>query len=62
MSQHPLPTPVHVGVDLSALGIIMGWLAGYLPAFAALFACIWYGIQIWESKTVRKLTGRLPPE
>jgi hypothetical protein len=58
MSLNHLPTPVHVGADLSALGILIGWLAGLLPAFAALFACIWYFIQIWESKTVRKLTGR----
>jgi hypothetical protein len=26
-----------------------------------LFACIWYFIQIWESKTVKRLTGRDQP-
>ena len=55
-------SPAHVAADLGALATLIGWFAGMLPAFAALFACVWYGIQIWESKTVRKLTGRLPPE
>lgn len=45
---------INYGVDgLAAVGIV-GTIMGYLPALAALAAIIWYGIQIWESKSVQK--------
>lgn len=58
MNPHHLPHPIYVGADLSAFGILLGSVVGMLPGIAALFACIWYGVQIWESKTVREWTGR----
>lgn len=33
---------------------IVGTLLGYLPSIAALAGIIWYGVQIYESKTVQK--------
>lgn len=41
-------------VDGVAAGAIVGSLLGYLPAFAALAAIVWYAIQVYESKTVQK--------
>lgn len=45
--------------DIGAAGAVIGTLAGYLPTAAAVLAIVWYCIQIWESKTVRKWTGRI---
>jgi hypothetical protein len=36
----------------------VGALTSFLPQVAAIFTIIWYGIRIWESETVRNLTGR----
>lgn len=58
MSLHHLPKPIMVTADLSSFGLMVGGIVGMLPGIAALFACLWYGIQIWESKTVKRLTGR----
>jgi hypothetical protein len=44
--------------DLGALAVMIGTFAGYLPVIAGFLAVIWYCIQIWESKTVKRLTGR----
>lgn len=56
---HPLYT--HSGpspIDLIPLGVIaVAWL-DFVPSVAALFAIGWYSILMWESETVRKLTGR----
>ena len=46
--------------DLSAIGAILGSLAGYLPPMAALIGILWYAIQIWESDTVQHLRSRRP--
>lgn len=46
---------MNVSVDAVAAGSILGSIMGYLPAIAALAAIIWYGVQIYESKTVQKL-------
>ena len=45
-------------VDAIAVVTVLGTLMSYLPAIAALFTIIWTGIRIWETDTVRKLTGR----
>ena len=37
--------------DTISLAAIIGALAGLLPPLAALFAILWYCIQIYESKT-----------
>lgn len=51
--------PFNVTVDVAAAGSIVASIAGYLPAIAALAAIIWYGVQIWESKTVQRHVRRL---
>lgn len=53
-----LPNPMHV-MDVAAITIIVGAWAQILPGIAAAFAALWYMVQIWESKTVRKWTNRL---
>ncbi len=45
-----------IGVGLS--GVIGSWWLGWLPPFiamvASIFAVVWYAIQIWESRTVKR--------
>lgn len=45
--------------NATAVGVTGATVAGMLPSIAAVFSCIWLGIQIWESKTVRKIVARL---
>jgi hypothetical protein len=40
----------------------VGAITNFLPQVAALFTIIWYGIRIWESDTVRGMTGRTKPK
>jgi hypothetical protein len=37
-----------------------GTLLGWLPPIAALFAIVWYALQIWESRTVQGWLSRRP--
>lgn len=50
-------------LNYSADGIsaaaILATFAGWLPPLAGLAGLIWYGIQIYESKTVQKHVRRL---
>ena len=54
MSQESLK---HVG-DALSIGTVIGTIAGYLPAIAALVTIIWTGIRIWETKTVQNWLKR----
>lgn len=45
-------------VDALSVVTVLGTLMEVLPAVAALFTIIWTGIRIWETETVKKLTGR----
>jgi hypothetical protein len=45
-------------VDALSVVTVVGTLMEVLPAVAALFTIIWTGIRIWETDTVRSLTGR----
>ena len=45
-------------VDALSIVTVLGTLLQALPALAALFTIIWTLIRIWESDTVRGLTGR----
>lgn len=45
--------------DAIAAVIAFGTIAQILPSLAALFTVLWLGIRIWESDTVRGLTGRI---
>lgn len=44
--------------DLIPLGVIVAAWTDVVPSIAALFAIGWYCILMWESETVRKMTGR----
>jgi hypothetical protein len=39
--------------DALSLCAVLASLAGWLPAIATFFAIIWYGIEIYESRTFR---------
>lgn len=45
-------------LDALSVVTVAGALMDMLPAIAALFTIIWTGIRIWETDTVRGLTGR----
>lgn len=45
-------------VDLVPLSVIFAAWTDIVPSIAAVFAIGWYCILMWESDTVRKLTGR----
>lgn len=45
-------------VDAASVITVIGTLADVLPSIAALFTIVWTGIRIWETSTVRALTGR----
>jgi hypothetical protein len=50
-------TTKHV-VDALSVATVLGTLVELLPSIAAVFTIIWTGIRIWETDTVRSLTGR----
>ena len=45
-------------VDALSVATVVATLIEVLPSIAALFTICWTGIRIWETDTVRKLTGR----
>jgi hypothetical protein len=54
---HPSETVKHV-VDGLSIATVLGTLAEFLPAAAALFTVVWTGIRIYETRTVQKLLGK----
>jgi hypothetical protein len=54
---HPSETVKHV-VDGLSIATVLGTLAEFLPAAAALFTVVWTGIRIYETHTVQKLLGK----
>jgi hypothetical protein len=44
-------------VDLASIGTVLGTIAGFLPAIAAIFTIVWTAIRIYETKTVQKWLG-----
>tara|TARA_R110000868_G_scaffold25246_6_gene98530 strand:- start:256 stop:444 length:189 start_codon:yes stop_codon:yes gene_type:complete len=45
-------------VDIASVATVVGTLADMLPSIAAVFTIIWTGIRIWETDTLKRLTGR----
>ena len=45
-------------VDSLSIGVMIGTIAQYLPAVAALFTIVWTGIRIYETKTVQRWITR----
>jgi hypothetical protein len=37
---------------------LMAW-ALWVPPVAGIFSIVWFGIRIWESETIREITGRV---
>jgi len=58
MSQHETAKST---VDAISVVTVVGTLTDVLPAVAALFTIIWTALRIWETETVKKLTGRHAP-
>lgn len=48
-------------IDAVSIGTVVGTIAGFLPAIAALFTIIWTAIRIYETKTVQALFARRQP-
>ena len=47
-------------LDTLSVITVIGSLLNLLPAIAALFTIIWTGVRIWETDTIRSITGRKP--
>jgi hypothetical protein len=45
-------------IDGASVVTVIGTLAGYLPAIAALFTIIWTAIRIYETPTVTRIRSR----
>ena len=45
-------------LDVLSVATVIGALVDILPSIAALFTIVWTGLRIWETDTVRKITGR----
>lgn len=58
MTQHDT---AKTAVDALSLMTVVGTLVDALPSIAALISIIWGLIRIWETDTVKKLTGRHAP-
>lgn len=51
--------PGLIFADTLAGAAIVGSLVQWLPAFAAVVGAIWYGVQIYESKTCQQIIVRI---
>ena len=49
---------VKSALDISSFSIVIGTLAEWLPAFAALLSVIWSLIRLWETETVKRWCKR----
>ena len=56
--KHELTEPTKNLIDALSIVTVIGTLAQALPSIAALFTIIWTGLRIWETETIRNLTGR----
>lgn len=56
MSEH-----VKLGIDSLSIATVAATLAQWLPSVAALFSVVWTGIRIYETATVQRWLGRVPP-
>jgi len=48
-------------VDALSIGAVVGTLAGWLPAVAAMLSIIWTTLRIYETRTIQNLL-RIDPE
>lgn len=52
---------IRQAIDYVAAGVTVATITSLLPSAAALFTIVWTGIRIWETDTIRGLTGRAAP-
>lgn len=57
MSAHSTESIKHITDGLSII-TVLGTLAQFLPAVAALFSIVWTGFRIYETKTVQSWLGK----
>lgn len=53
-----LPEGVKAAGDILSIATLLGSLASFLPAVAALLTIIWTAIRIYETDTVQRMLGR----
>ena len=58
MATHHLSEGAKVTGDILSVVTVLGTLAQWLPAIAALFTVVWTGIRIYETDTIQGLLGR----
>jgi len=58
MATHHLSEGAKLTGDVLSIATVLGTLAQWLPAIAALFTVIWTGIRIIETDTVQRLLGK----
>ena len=58
MATEHLSEGVKVTGDILSVATVLGTLAQWLPAVAALFTVVWTVIRIYETKTVQGLLGK----
>ena len=58
MATHHLSEGAKLTGDVLSIATVLGTLAQWLPAIAALFTIIWTGIRIIETDTMQRLLGR----
>ncbi len=58
---HLSQTEKHL-IDIASVATVAGTLADFLPHVAAVFTIVWTGIRIWETETIKYVTGRGPPK
>lgn len=53
-----IPTLERHLLDIASVGTVIGTMTSHLPSVAALLTILWTGIRVWETDTVRSITGR----
>ena len=53
-----VPTLERHLIDMASVGTVIGTMTNHLPSVAALLTILWTGIRVWETDTIRSLTGR----
>lgn len=58
---HDLPEGAKVAGDFLSIATLLGSLASFLPAVAAILTIVWTAIRIYETATVQRLVCRKAP-
>jgi hypothetical protein len=53
-----IPEIVKHGLDVTSVGILISTFLDALPHATAALTFIWVCVRLWETETVRRLTGR----